>query len=147
MKKSFFAIFILNSLAMMAQQSPVQWNFDIVSAGDNIAEFKATATITPGWNIYAVYMSDEGPIPTSFTFEDVKNGKLEGEIVEKSKQIKGFDPLFDMEVIKFKGKAEFSQSVKKDAGGKTQLQGYVTYMTCDNHKCLPPVDVPFNVKL
>lgn len=149
MKKFSFALLIFTSFGLTAQKqtTPVKWKFDLLSKAKDKAEFVATATIEPGWNIYAVYMSDEGPIPTSFTFGSVINGELDGEIVEKSKQIKGFDPLFEMEVIKFKEKAEFSQLVNFVQQNKTHLAGYVTYMACDSQKCLPPVDVPFSVKL
>lgn len=149
MKKLFFVLLGIASLDIVAQKlpSPVKWKFDLVSKGKEKAEFVATASIDQGWNIYAVYMSDEGPVPTSFTFASVINAELEGDIVEKSKPIKGFDPLFDMEVIKFKEKAEFSQMVNFVQSNKTHLQGFVTFMSCDSQKCLPPVDVPFSVKL
>lgn len=149
MKKIFFALIVLKSFCALAQQtpSPVKWNFNLVAKGKDKAEFVATATINAGWNIYAVYMSDEGPIPTSFTFASVMNADLDGKIIEKSKQIKGFDPLFEMEVVKFKEKAEFAQVIALHSNTKPQMQGYVTYMSCDSQKCLPPVDVPFNVKL
>jgi thiol:disulfide interchange protein DsbD len=148
MNKIIFSLLAITSLNLYSQKhpSPVKWDFELTSNGTNKSEFKAIATINPGWNIYAVYMSDEGPIPTSFTFETIENGELEDKIVEKSKPIKGFDPLFEMEVIKFKETAEFIQVVKNKTGAKPIVKGYVTYMTCDSERCLPPVDVPFNVK-
>tara|TARA_S200000501_G_scaffold227069_1_gene212900 strand:- start:665 stop:2464 length:1800 start_codon:yes stop_codon:yes gene_type:complete len=53
------------------------------------------------------------------------------------------DPIFLMKVTKFVKKATFKQLVEiknKDA----YLSGFLTYMTCDDTKCLPPTDVDFS---
>ena len=60
------------------------------------------------------------------------------------KAIKEFDNMFDVDVIKFKDKAIFTKKFPIKKG--VSLSGYVTYMTCDGEKCLPPTDVPFDLK-
>ena len=48
-----------------------------------------------------------------------------------------------MKVTKFVKKATFKQLVEiknKDAN----ISGFLTYMTCDDTKCLPPTDVDFS---
>jgi len=54
--------------------------------------------------------------------------------------------MFGVNVIKFKDKAEFRQKIKGASSGTT-IKGNVSFMTCDAEKCLPPVSVPFAVKL
>ena len=83
MNKIIFSLLAITSLNLYSQKhpNPVKWDFELVSKSTDKSEFKAIATINPGWNIYAVYMSDEGPIPTSFTFETIENGELEDKIV------------------------------------------------------------------
>lgn len=132
------------SLLSMAQKSPVSWKFSLEKSGSDASEFKASAQIAKGWNIYAVYMSDEGPIPTSFAFDLVQNGVLQGKIIEASKPIKGYDELFEMDVIKFKEEAVFTQAFKT-AGG-LMVSGSVTFMCCDSERCLPPATVQFDLK-
>ncbi len=132
------------SLLSMAQKSPVSWSFSLDKTKAQKSEFKATAQINKGWNIYAVYMSDEGPIPTSFTFDQVQNGAIEGKIKEMSKSIKGFDELFEMEVVKFKEEAVFTQAFTNT--GALRVKGSVTFMCCDSERCLPPATVQFDLK-
>ncbi|HRG64665.1 MAG TPA: protein-disulfide reductase DsbD family protein [Saprospiraceae bacterium] len=136
--------FLFISLLSMAQKSPVSWSFSLDKTQAQTSEFKATAQINKGWNIYAVYMSDEGPIPTSFTFDQVQNGVMDGKIKEMSKAIKGFDELFEMEVVKFKEEAVFTQAFSTT--GALRVKGSVTFMCCDSERCLPPATVQFDLK-
>ncbi|MBK8701638.1 MAG: hypothetical protein IPN29_19625 [Saprospiraceae bacterium] len=138
------AFFFATSMAN-AQKPPVKWSFELNKSGQGTVSFTAVAQIENGWNIYGVYMSDEGPIPTAFDFEKIENGVLDGHIIEKSEKISAYDELFEMDVIKFKKKAEFDQLFKGKEGLK--VAGTVTYMACDSKKCLPPASVPFELKL
>jgi thiol:disulfide interchange protein DsbD len=136
--------FIVLTLGLSAQKSPVSWNFSLEPKGNDKATFVAQASIAKGWNIYAVYMSDEGPIPTSFAFDKIDNGSLDGKVIEASTPIKGYDELFEMEVVKFKNEAVFQQSFITKPG--FQLSGAVTFMCCDSERCLPPATVSFALK-
>ncbi len=129
-----------------AQQSPVKWSFELKNKSGGKAEFIAKADISKGWNIYSVYMEDGGPVPTSFTFDEVVRGSLEGQIVEKSEKIAAYDDLFEMNVVKFKNIAEFSQVVA-NLDGNIKLKGNVLFMCCDSQRCLPPSKIPFDLKL
>ncbi len=119
--------------------SPVTWTFEAKNLDADNVEVIATATMQKSWVLYSQFTDDNGPIPTSF----IVNG-LEVKFDEKSKALKEFDNMFDVEVIKFKNKAVFTKTfaIKK---GDT-ISGYVTFMTCDGAKCLPPADVNFDLK-
>lgn len=134
------------SFSVFGQTSPVKWSFDIKKASADKAEFQATADISSGWNIYSVYMEDGGPIPTSFNFDKIENGKIEGNVIEKSQKITAFDNLFEMNVIKFKDKAEFTQAITNIESG-FKVKGFVYYMCCDSQRCLPPTKAEFDLKL
>jgi hypothetical protein len=136
----------LSSYALMAQQSPVKWSFELKSKNMESAEFTAKADISKGWNIYSVYMDDGGPVPTSFAFEEIIKGSLIGQIVEKSEKISAYDELFEMKVIKYKNYAEFSQIIAKSES-TIKLKGNVLFMCCDSQRCLPPSKIPFDLKL
>lgn len=144
MRNLYLLFFTCFAIILQAQKSPVSWKFNLISQATDKALFTATASISKGWNIYAVYMSDEGPIPTSFTFETIYNGKAEGQITEVSPKIKGYDDLFGMDVIKFKEEAIFTQLFTTQPD--FHLKGYVTYMCCDNERCLPPANIEFDLK-
>ena len=50
-----------------------------------------------------------------------------------------------VELEKFKNEALFTQDVKADEG--SMVSGFVTFMTCDGEKCLPPKDIDFSFEL
>jgi hypothetical protein len=140
-----FLLLSVTCLAYAQVPKPVKWTFSLDAKNDGKAEFKATASIEKGWNIYSVYMGNDGPVPTSFDFTTIEGGSLDGKIIEVSKAMKAMDPLFDMEVIKFKEEAIFTNAVK---GGKgLKLSGSVMYMCCDSARCLPPTTQAFNLSL
>lgn len=119
--------------------SPVTWTFETKEVDDHNIELIATASIQKTWVLYSQFTDDNGPIPTSFVVNNI-----EMKFDEKSKAIKEFDSMFDVEVIKFKEIAVFTKTFPIKKGDS--LSGYVTYMTCDGEKCLPPTDVNFDLK-
>jgi len=122
---------------------PVSWDIAIKSLGNSEHEIIYTANIKKGWTIYSQHTSDDGPVPTSFEFDSGDHFSLIGEASEEGKKKQGFDKLFETEVIKFvKGPVYFKQKVKA-INPDQAITGYLTFMTCDNARCLPPADVDF----
>jgi thiol:disulfide interchange protein DsbD len=82
-----------------------------------------------------------GPWPTSVVIDSIGGVQVVGEVAETGeKVIDGHDPVFDMQVKKFKGWATFTQRIStKDAA--TPVTGHFEYMTCDDEMCLPPATV------
>jgi len=120
------------------KSTPVRWSFEIKKINTSEFEILATATIEKGWILYSQFTDDNGPVPTQFVIDE--------QVVsfdEKSAAMKEFDHLFEVEVIKFKDKAIFSKIISKTDRGN--ISGYVTFMTCDGAKCLPPTDVNFSL--
>ena len=134
-----FPYFFTSSFNLDIQKpSPVSWSFEIKKINESESEILATASINKGWILYSQFTDDNGPVPTQFVIDE-KVVRFE----EKTASMKEFDPLFEVDVIKFKDKAIFSKIVKKPANGN--VNGYVTFMTCDGAKCLPPTDVNFDL--
>jgi Disulphide bond corrector protein DsbC len=147
MKKILFcALALLMAGVMFAQQSPVKWSYEAKKVSDGQYDLVFTANISDGWYVYSQYLeSDDGPIRTSFRFDENAAVKLEGKNVEDGHKYEGFDDLFGMNIIKFKGNTTFTQRVKITA--TTKLTGNLEFMTCDSERCLPPVEVPFRFDL
>jgi len=124
--------------------NPVKWSFTTQQlAGDTFA-LHIKASIDPGWHVYAQQAGD-GPIPTSFTFEDNPAVKLLGPVTEKGKQIKEFDKVFNSELRYYRDSVDFIQRV--EVRGNTTLTGSLEFMVCNDVNCLPPKDVPFRFSL
>ena len=152
MKKiAFFAFAFFAAFAATAQESPVKWSYEAKKVaegpkGEIQYDLVLTANIQDGWYVYSQYLeSDDGPVRTTFTFDENASASLEGKNVEDGHKYGGYDDLFGMNIIKFNGKPTFTQRVKITK--PTTLSGHVEFMTCDNEKCLPPVEIPFRFDL
>lgn len=126
---------------------PVKWSWEAKHLDGNEFELIYTATIDDGWSVYSQYLeSDDGPVKTSFTYDDGTHFKLEGKNVESGNKKEAFDEVFQMNLAKFKKTGIFTQKVTVSDYSKP-ISGYLTFMTCDDKRCLPPTDVDYEFKL
>lgn len=141
-------LFAAVSTTGMAQiYDPVDWTFSVKERGDDFAILSLKATIEDTWHVYATELpSDEGPIATSFSFEKGSNYKLDGEFIEPP-YITKFDPNFDMDLNFHDGEVEFLQRIKVKPEDAVVVKGMLTYMTCNDERCLPPEDIDFAINV
>ena len=137
-----FIVFLsFNSNAQILE--PVSWEFETVKINDTEYELVFTANIDDKWSVYSQFIDGLGPVPTSFEFDE--NSKIEfisGVIEEETNRITEQDLIFEIIVSKFYSQAKFTQKViVKDKN--TSISGYLTFMTCDDTRCLPPTDIDF----
>jgi thiol:disulfide interchange protein len=150
MKKLIFLIFICNAFVsntLSAQiLNPIKWSFDAKKISDTEYDLVATAKIDKGWYTYSQFIGNDGPVPTSLTFEKSAQYQLVGKAEEVSDHKKsGFDKVFDMNITKFSDQVKFVQRVKTT--GATEIKGKINFQTCDDEKCLPPNDADFSYKI
>ena len=153
---SFILSFLLLPNFVVGQiYDPVDWSFSKQQISENTYELTFIADIEPGWALYSNDIYNNGvdceveicPIPVSFEFnknnDTQRNYNLVGDIVEldENKQVSS-DPIFLMEVTKFIKRATFKQIIEINANN-FDVSGYLTFMVCDDTKCLPPTDVDF----
>lgn len=138
------ALFTVCSVQAQKTEDVTKWALRAEKIDATTYDLIADVEINPGWYIYSQFLApDEGPIPTSFTF--VASAKLMSK-KEGGKKHEAFDPIFEMHLVKFSEKATFTSRVKVPAGS-TKLQGSYIFMTCDDTKCLPPIEQKFTVAL
>ena len=130
-----------SSSASHSVVNPVSWTVDLNTLGHGEHEIVYTATMQDPWTVYSQYTSDEGPVPTTITYETAGVEKI-GEGTETGHKKEGYDKMFETEVIKFLSDEPFviKHKIKSSAD---KIKGYLTYMTCDDTRCLPPTDVEF----
>ncbi|MDF1694416.1 MAG: protein-disulfide reductase DsbD family protein [Saprospiraceae bacterium] len=121
---------------------PVKWEFEVLSVDNGLYELKATAKMDDKWAIYSQHTGEGGPIPLEFSYEE--GVVLEGDTKEVSEAIRKMSKLFEIEVIKFEKEAIFTQKFKPK-NGQSSIKGTLTFMCCDDLRCLPPTDVAFDV--
>lgn len=125
---------------------PVTWTFYNGELKDNILDLYFKASVDAGWHVYDLKLPEDGPIPTSINFDSSDQYEMVGPPVAVSNVIEEYDPTFEMNLRFFNNEAIFKQKVKL-LSSDVDISGYVEYMTCDDHRCLPPDDVNFDFKV
>ena len=148
MKKLLFvAVALCMSLGAFAQiESPVKWSYAAKKISSTEAVVFLRATIQDGWHIYSQNVKDGGPIKTSFTFAPSKEYSLVGETTEPTPVTK-YESVFSMNVSYFEKSVTFQQKIKLKSANASVVKGKLEFMTCNDHKCLPPEDVDFSIGL
>ena len=142
--------FLLIALTCWAQigisqnLNPVKWTYSSNQTGENEFELVFKADIQKGWTVYSQYIDEGGPVPTSIWYETEGVMETVGDAIETGHKKEGMDPIFEMHVIKFLDDQAYTITQKiKVLDPTKKLTGYLTYMTCDDERCLPPTDVDF----
>ena len=148
MKKLLLAIAIMAiSVSVKAQiETPVKWQYAAKKTSPTEAVVYFKATIQDGWHIYSLDVKDGGPIKTSIKLDASKEYAAVGKAVEP-KPIAKNDPNFKMTLTYFEKEVTFSQKIKLSSPNVSEVKGKLEYMTCNDHKCLPPDDINFTIPL
>jgi len=150
MKKKFtifVSMFFLFAAAANAQfENPVKWTYTTKKLADKSYELHLKANIDGNWHLYA-QDAGEGPVPTSISFSANPLVKLDGKLKEVGKLEKAYDPNFKSTLKFYAKEVDFVQKVKLRSAASTVVKGTVTFMVCNDRKCLPPTDIPFSIKV
>jgi DsbC/DsbD-like thiol-disulfide interchange protein len=137
----------ISSLIIAAPSSPVKWKLQAHRMNDGLVRIDIRTEVEEGWHIYATTLpSDEGPIATSIRFKPSDAFTLIGELQEPT-PTEVFDPNFSMVVRYHEGSPAFEQAVKPSKPGAFVVEGEVEYMVCNDKTCLPPIEVPFKLRV
>lgn len=127
-------------------ETPVRWSYAAKKLNDKEVIVFLKATIQPSWHIYSLNVKDGGPIKTSFEFTPSKLYAPVGKPSEPTPVTK-FEKAFNMNVSYFEKEVVFQQKISLKSTSATSVTGKLTYMTCNDKKCLPPEDVDFTIPL
>ena len=132
------------SYALGQEEMPVSWTFSLEEIGENNYNLIFKADIEDTWTVYSQFIEEGGPVPTTIWYENEDIIERIGTAAESGHLKKGMDPVFEMEVTKFLDDEPYiiTQQVKVQDPSK-KLKGYLTFMTCDDERCLPPTDIEF----
>uniref|UniRef100_UPI0037447621 protein-disulfide reductase DsbD family protein n=1 Tax=Cryomorpha ignava TaxID=101383 RepID=UPI0037447621 len=140
-----FAFIFVQTSVLAQVYDPVKWKFDVKEISDTEAEIIFSATIEDGWHIYANELeSDMGPLPTEFLFNESADYKTVGKI-KQGKFKTEYDKNFQMDLDYFEGRPVFKQRIKRISNIDFKVTGELSYMVCDDEKCLPPEYIPFDL--
>lgn len=142
---AFVAAFLLPLLLPAQFLDPVKWSQQYRKVDGQTYDLVLTARLDPGWYIYSQHLTGDGPIPTSFVFEPGSHYTRIGEVSESGDKKEGYDPIFDMDVVKFGREAVFTQRIRWTDPSRPVV-GMLEFMTCDDERCLPPKEVDFSFR-
>jgi len=131
------------------ETSPISWRGTARLTGNSEGVITLTATMAQGWHLYGLEMPQDGPRPTSFTFEQAKGWTPVGKTVADRKPNQKHDAMFNADVQFWEGKVVFTQRFKlnKKDGDVETIRCTVNYMGCNDETCLPPKKKEFNLKI
>ncbi len=147
-KRALLFLLILCAVTSLKAQifEPVTWKITSSEVNDK-DEITVTflATIEKGWHIYGTSLPKDGPMPTVFVFEELKNAETIGLPVCNSKLEKKYEPTYNMVLSWYENEAVFTQKIKIKDKKDYQVKGFAEYMACNDVTCLPPAREPFSI--
>ena len=148
MKKrmSFAILLTMAVLAVQAQMvNPVRFTSQLKQLKGNEAELTFSANIDAGWHVYSTGLGDDGPISASFHAVKMEGAETVGTLHARGKEIKQFDPMFDMELRYFEHAVTFVQKVKFTKP-TYDIECFLEYGACNDRMCMPPSEVELKAK-
>ena len=142
-----FLPFFFFAAAFAQMENPVKWTYTAKKIKGDVYELHMTAVLEPKWHIYSQDIKGDGPVPTSFAFDKNPLVKPDGKVIEMGKLEKEYDKNFRMTLKYYGNKVDFVQKIKLKASVVTVAKGKITYMVCNDTKCLLPKDIPFSIKI
>lgn len=126
---------------------PYSWSINIEKISNKEFYVLVTAKLEKGWHIYSMHQeTEEGPVPTSVRWKDLKNLEVVGDPEEIGNLKKEYDPNFLLNLATFDSVYTIRQKLKltgEQGEGKLNIE----FMVCDAERCLPPDEQEFYVVL
>ena len=140
---SFLFLFELSGAVL----KPVSWSFDLSYPKTGEARLNFHAKIEKGWHIYDLQTKPDGPVPTSFHLDQTQSFSSIGKVIAVSKVVVKYDSSFMMKIGSFSEQASFYIPIKILNSKDFTLTGHLQFMSCNDHSCLAPEEVPFSFQI
>lgn len=137
----------VTAFAQMGSAKQVSWIYSSKKIADKTYELQITANIAGNYHLYASKAGVEGPVATTFTFSPNPLLVFDGAIIERGKRITKREEAWDGNVNFFEKTVTFVQKVKTRSNAKTNVNGKVEFMVCNDDMCLPPSEITFKIPI
>ena len=151
MRRILLIFLTLISVISSAQiLDPVIWEFSQSKISQSEVELQFNASIEDHWHLYSQftgqYFSDEGPIPTSFNFNESDFFIKQDSVLEEP-PIQDYDPIWEETLKYYEGEVTFLQRIKLITKDPFKITGEINFMLCDESQCVFPMPVPFSFQI
>ena len=138
-----FILCLLFNVVELQAQNHVTWN---ASWDKQSGMVIIRGAIEPTWHLYSPQTDPNlGPIALSVTFEKNKGIKKIGSLEFLTAPVAHQDDNFGGMVYIWENVVEIHQAFRIKKAGALKLT--LNYMTCDETKCIPPIDVPITIQI
>lgn len=148
MIRRFFALLTLAVCAVALHAeilTPVKWKSEVKMTDDSHGVMTFTATIDDGWHMYSTNLPKGGPQPLSITLDTADGVTLDGELTPSKAPHEQVDNVFHMKLGWWTDAVTITQAftaTKPDYN----IEGYLTYMVCNDVTCQAPTKEQFIFK-
>jgi thiol:disulfide interchange protein DsbD len=120
------------------KENHANWSFAIKPISEKEYTLSFTAAMEPEWHIYAQKLeSNEGPVPTAFSFAKNIDFDLSAPINEP-KPKRFYDKNFMMNIDYHEGTVVFETKVVATGSSRSPIVMAIDFMQCNDTRCLPP---------
>lgn len=148
MKKIFSVIVLaLVGLSWVSAQkiNPIVWKVSVAENSATEAVVRLDATIEGGWHLYGLTLPDDGPHPTTITFNLPDGVTPEGGIVPSREPIEKFDPIFSLKLAWWDSDVSFTQKLKITDGKSHPVTAKILFQGCNDQSCIAPQRESFDL--
>lgn len=134
MKKTFYLILLIAGLCSVAASAQVDWSFKLVGDRTSDPAVEITASIAPGYHLYAQDNPDGG-MPLEFYF-NLKGCKTSGNVTANKKYTVAYNEIFQSDEHYYTGTVTFTQKLipsESVFSASVEVKGQV----CDDNGCIP----------
>ncbi|EKD31197.1 MAG: hypothetical protein ACD_77C00371G0016 [uncultured bacterium] len=146
MRKLLITLLAIFSLSAVNAQSTATWQYEQKDNGNGTIDLIFKADVAVPWYMYNTQLIENGPLPTTFDFKNIKGFEPVGKLRDLGKPKTKMDESFGLKVNVFEKKASFVQTIRRTTKEAFKVEGLLTYQTCNGGECLmDELDVVFNV--
>ena len=145
MKQKLTATLLLLMAGLLTLSAQINFSVSYKRVDAKTIDIIFSGTAAPGWHIYSNDFAPGGPTRASFGVDEAKGAKPLGALKPGPGAVHANDPIFDMPVSFFVGKATFTQRIELTEKNY-ELKGYMKYGACNDQNCLPPTSVNASIK-
>ena len=145
MKQKLTATLLLLMAGLLTLSAQINFSVSYKRVDAKTIDIIFSGTAAPGWHIYSNDFAAGGPTRASFGVDEAKGAKPLGALKPGPGAVHANDPIFDMPVSFFVGKATFTQRIELTEKNY-ELKGYMKYGACNDQNCLPPTSVNASIK-
>lgn len=118
--------------------APVKWRMTVKMTSPTEGKVTMKAILQPGWHLYGTELPQNGPKPTTFSFDGSAGVKFISELTPARKPLTVHDNMFDLDLTWWDADIAFTRTFKVTDADAAKIAVAISFMSCNNETCSPP---------